>query len=97
MEVKIVELLSGLEEESWRMRSKCGPENADLFFPPTYLPTSVRQETEAAAKRICAECPVRGECLEDSLARSNESGIWGGMNEKERNQLRKSIGRTADR
>ena len=33
----------------------------------------------AAAKRVCAECPVLAECLEGALDRSEPWGVWGGQ------------------
>lgn len=33
----------------------------------------------AAAKRICATCPVMEECLEGALARKEPLGVWGGQ------------------
>lgn len=32
----------------------------------------------AAAKALCAECPVRLPCLEGALARREPWGVWGG-------------------
>lgn len=33
----------------------------------------------AAAKRICAGCPVMAQCLEGALARKEPLGVWGGQ------------------
>lgn len=33
----------------------------------------------AAAKRICAGCPVLEQCLEGALARKEPLGVWGGQ------------------
>jgi WhiB family redox-sensing transcriptional regulator len=33
----------------------------------------------AAAKRICATCPVMLECLEGAVARHEPWGVWGGQ------------------
>lgn len=38
---------------------------------------------EREAKKVCAQCPVQVECLEEALSRY-EWGIWGGTNEDER-------------
>jgi len=46
-----------------------------------------RLERELVAKRICASCGVREECLEAALARHESYGIWGGLNEIERRGL----------
>jgi WhiB family redox-sensing transcriptional regulator len=33
----------------------------------------------AAAKRICAECPVMAACLEQAIANEEPWGVWGGQ------------------
>lgn len=33
----------------------------------------------ATAKRLCAECPVVGPCLEGALDREEPYGVWGGQ------------------
>jgi WhiB family transcriptional regulator, redox-sensing transcriptional regulator len=36
---------------------------------------------------VCAGCPVRGECLEYSLATREEFGTWGGQDEWDRRAI----------
>ena len=53
----------------------CAEDNgslAHLFFSEELLDI-------AAAKRICATCPVMEECLEGALARKEPLGVWGGQ------------------
>ena len=38
---------------------------------------------------MCARCPVRTECLEYALGNQEKFGIWGGLSERERRQLRR--------
>ena len=45
---------------------------ADLFF-------SEDIGEIAAAKRVCADCPVLAECLEGALERREPWGVWGGQ------------------
>lgn len=45
---------------------------ARLFF-------SEELQDIAAAKRICATCPVMEQCLEGALARKEPLGVWGGQ------------------
>ncbi len=45
---------------------------AHLFFSEELLEI-------AAAKRICATCPVMEQCLEGALARKEPQGVWGGQ------------------
>ena len=41
----------------------------------------------APAKRVCASCEVRAECLQDALDRGERFGVWGGLSERERRVL----------
>lgn len=41
----------------------------------------------AAAKAVCAECPIRVECLEFALESGARHGVRGGLDEFERRQL----------
>ena len=49
----------------------CRNGDADLWFAET--PAELEQ-----AKALCAGCPVRAECLDGALARSEPWGVWGG-------------------
>lgn len=51
----------------------------------------------AKARPVCARCPVRVECLEETLTfekvygRGYRVGMWGGLSPRERDRLRKSV------
>lgn len=70
----------------------CAEVDPELFFPqeveisPTKI-VSVYADA-SAAKKICYSCPLMSSCLEYAL-RGQEVGIWGGMTERQRDQLRK--------
>ncbi len=66
--------LGGDAASSWENDAACRGANvaADLFF-------SEDLGDIATAKRICAECPVLGECLEGALERREPWGVWGGQ------------------
>ena len=51
-------------------------------------------ESARDAKKVCAECRVRSECLEYALER-DLCGVWGGLSERERRQLRRDRDRAA--
>lgn len=81
----------------WQLRAVCRPENGhdpEVWFPPSPRPYATRVEQRAArqrrleleerAKALCAQCPVRRECLEDANANDEREGIWGGMTVTER-------------
>lgn len=71
----------------WRTSAACRDEDPELFFPIGTTGPAVEQ-TEAA-KRVCAGCSVRDECLEFALATNQDAGVWGGLNEDERRTLRR--------
>jgi Transcription factor WhiB len=53
----------------------CAAADPCLFFPE---PGDVA--TEAAAKAICAGCPVRAACYAGAIGRGERWGVWGGTN-----------------
>jgi WhiB family redox-sensing transcriptional regulator len=56
----------------------------EMFFPISEADTA----RIAQAKLICADCPVKAQCLEYALAHGLE-GVWGGMTDAERDALRR--------
>ena len=47
-----------------------------------------KPDPDAAAKALCAVCPVREECLEHALRENERYGVWGGLSEVDRAKLR---------
>jgi WhiB family redox-sensing transcriptional regulator len=74
-------------QDNWRERGACLLVDPELFFPLSMAAGSQPQIT--AAKRICARCQVRGTCLDFALSTGQPNGIWGGMTEEERSNLRR--------
>jgi WhiB family transcriptional regulator, redox-sensing transcriptional regulator len=72
----------------WRGRSACSTEDPELFFPIGTTGPAVDQAD--AAKRVCAGCVVREECLEFALATNQDAGVWGGLTEDERRTLKRA-------
>lgn len=72
----------------WMKQAACtGPDmDAETWFPVVHTPGWQEQLTRA--KEICARCPVRQECLEYALDTGQRAGVWGGLSEKERQELR---------
>lgn len=69
------------ETEEWKTESACRSHPEVDFFPD-------RGEDTDAAKRICAGCTVRRECLTYALTTPRErNGIWGGTSGRERRKL----------
>lgn len=69
---------------SWRDSALCAQSDPELFFPE-------KGGSAARAKRVCASCPVRAECLEWSLAYDVRFGIWGGLTEDQRQEVRRAV------
>lgn len=69
----------------WMRRAACADTDPELFFPVSNEGPGATQRAEA--KRVCAGCPVRAECLEYALESKQRSGVWGGLDERERATL----------
>lgn len=82
-------------EPDWRDASACRREDPDLFAPDGT--TGKWVGVIAQAKAICNRCPVRPTCLQWALDTRQESGIWGGLTEDERWNLRRREARNARR
>lgn len=81
---------------AWTEQASCrGPGvDPELFFPVSESGLAVGQV--AAAKAICAQCPVAGDCLTWALRAGEPTGIWGGTTPGERRLLRRDGQREAD-
>jgi hypothetical protein len=67
---------------AWTACARCAETDPEIFFPPADDPA-------AEARRICAQCPVREDCLAYALDADERYGIWGGLDPKERQRLRR--------
>jgi len=74
--------------EPWVQDALCGQTDPEAFFPP-------KGSAATDAKKVCARCDVRAECLDYALRTNQRYGIYGGLSERERRKLRK--GGTHDR
>jgi len=87
-EMKIQSVAPLHHEDGWQALAACRGADAGLFFSPgTFEAAEQKSAREAVAKSICADCPVRGECLEFALLTREPYGIWGGLNETERRRM----------
>lgn len=68
-----------VERPAWQKRKACIGEPTTTFYPAPGDTALLRK-----AKSICANCPVRKECLEYALENSERFGIWGGKSARER-------------
>jgi WhiB family transcriptional regulator, redox-sensing transcriptional regulator len=73
-------------DDSWKDHGRCRGVSPGLFYPDNSDSASI-----AAAKAVCADCPVRDACLESALI-NNEQGIWGATDERERRRIIRARG-----
>ncbi len=71
----------------WHGRGLCVGEDPNVFFPSNGTPGT-------EARRICGICPVRVDCLEYATE-ADEHGVWGGLDQHERRNLRRKQRRHA--
>lgn len=67
---------------AWQADSLCAQTDPEAFFPE-------KGGSTRDAKKICASCDVKAQCLEYALQNDERFGIWGGLSERERRKLRK--------
>lgn len=78
------------ERQVWQARAACRRLDAvdayTLFFPPDAGRAVYRE-----ARKLCGDCPVRGECLDAALREEDSTryryGMRGGLTPRERSQL----------
>jgi WhiB family redox-sensing transcriptional regulator len=69
-------------ETEWMQRGLCREIPPAVFFPSDGVGVD-------AARRICADCPVKEPCLEYALESRIDHGVWGGCSERERRRILK--------
>lgn len=74
-------------------RARCVGEDPELFFPVGTSEPAIAQLAEA--KAVCRGCPVMDDCLEWSLATCQDAGVWGGLDEEQRREIRRTRRRHA--
>ena len=74
--------LTTYDPKEWRSLAACRDVDTAVFFPET-------ESEVAAAKAVCATCPVRDACLDFALITRQDDGVWGGLDENERRRIRR--------
>ncbi len=85
--LNVIEVAGGTDasaEQEWQERALCAQTDPEAFFPE-------KGGSTREAKRICAGCEVKAECLEYALTQDERFGIWGGLSERERRRLRRTV------
>lgn len=77
----------------WRTGAACKDTDPDLFFPIGSTGAAVEQIDDA--KAVCGTCHAQVECLDFALDTNQDSGVWGGLSEEERRDIRRARRRLA--
>ena len=68
----------------WQYQGACRELPTEMFFHPDGERGPRRANRDAAAKAICATCPVIEACRQHALSVQEPYGIWGGLSEDDR-------------
>ena len=81
------------ENRDWMEKASCAQVGGDMWYAEEGQPLHIKR-----AKAVCAECPVRMQCLDYAMRHeaANERttvryGIFGGLTPHQRNQLAKKV------
>jgi WhiB family transcriptional regulator, redox-sensing transcriptional regulator len=67
----------------WMADGHCATQPPSLFFPSDGAGVE-------KARKVCATCPMRTQCLEYALVNRVDHGVWGGTSERQRRRILKS-------
>lgn len=84
-----------IANDDWRSNSACRDTDPSLFFPVGT--TGLAVEQIASAKSVCETCDVQEPCLQFALETNQDSGVWGGLSEEERRDIRRKARAAAAR
>ena len=77
----------------WIELARCLGVDPELFFPVGTTGPAIRQAERA--KAVCRECPVIRQCLSWALDSCQDAGVWGGLDEEQRREIRRARRRAA--
>ena len=67
--------------DGWRCEAACRGMDPGIWYPDR------DHLTKMMAVAVCADCPVRQQCLHDALERREPLGIWGGKTPHQRREM----------
>lgn len=73
-----------LRPQDWMAYAACKETFPDAFYPEKGDPAKL-------AKKTCARCDVREQCLQYALDNDERLGIWGGLGSKERSRIQRGL------
>ena len=72
---------------NWQDDAACREYPGDFWYAEKHKAGA--QQLLREGKAICAECPVRAECLEYAVINNERYGVWGGLSPRQRQPLRR--------
>jgi WhiB family redox-sensing transcriptional regulator len=72
---------------NWRDKGACLEEDPNLMFPMGSTGVRALRQIEEA-KEVCRRCNVHERCLAWALEAGQDHGVWGGLSEDERRELK---------
>lgn len=83
-----------MSTDDWRHQAACLGHNPEIWFP---IGDGEHREFLPVALGYCQPCPVRTACLSWAMDTDQRYGVWGGMTEGQRDNLRRRDRRRAAR
>jgi WhiB family transcriptional regulator, redox-sensing transcriptional regulator len=71
-------------EAAWQEQALCRGQGTSLFIRGP-------KADYGRLRAVCGACPVRQECLDLALADDSLIGLWGGMSDAERREIRRRV------
>lgn len=81
------DVVSRNDIREWSQHAACLDQDPELFFPLGSGEGALLQVEQA--RDVCRGCAVRGLCLDWALETYQADGVWGGMSEAERRNLKR--------
>ena len=72
------------DDADWMDQALCAQTDPESFYPE-------KGGSTREAKKTCEQCLVRAECLDWALGNDERFGIWGGLSERERRAISKTL------
>jgi len=73
-----------MQNLSWQEEALCAKDDPNILKVFYYDPEEDDVDYTSEAKQICAQCPVRRQCLQYALDNEERFGVWGGSDETSR-------------
>jgi len=80
---------------AWTDQAACRGAGVKVFFAHSEGDqkdyAQAKSKVDVIKRDYCLICPVKQECLEFAIANGERFGIWGGMDEQERNTYKRKM------